>query len=69
MKGIVKDWNWTSDKVFVKWLKEHNKLLAWQQQIQAEGKSDYGLRDNILLLLSEEEKKELEEYTKGNNNG
>jgi len=37
-----KTYQWSTDKEFKKWLKDHNKLEAWEAQMRDEGTSNYG---------------------------
>ena len=53
---MVKDFQWSSDKEFVNWLREHNKLEAWKSQIVAESRPDYGLVGYSDYLENKEKK-------------
>lgn len=51
---MTKNYQWSTDKEFKKWLKDHNKLEAWEAQMRDEARPNYGLDKYMILSLKED---------------
>ena len=50
---MKKNYRWSTDKDFKKWLKDNNKLEAWEAQMRDEARPNYGLNKEMIQLLKE----------------